>query len=98
MSGIPMTYDDDSLYIDDKAIHSLVIGTTGSGKTQAILLPQARLAIKAGESIVVNDVKGEIYESLKDDLGEKRRLEQREAFSKMIHWPTVSVRKHWTRW
>lgn len=69
-SGIPMTYDDENLYIDDKGIHSLVIGTTGSGKTQVALLPQARLAIKAGESIVVNDVKSEIYESLKTDLEE----------------------------
>lgn len=69
-SGIPMTYDDENLYIDDRGIHSLVIGTTGSGKTQTVLLPQARLAIKAGESIVINDVKGEIYESLKVDLTE----------------------------
>lgn len=69
-SGIPMTYDEENLYIDDKESHSLVIGTTGSGKTQVALLPQARLAVKAGESIVVNDINGEIHESLKTDLEE----------------------------
>lgn len=69
-SGILMTYDDENLYIDDSEIHSLVVGITGSGKTQMVLLPQARLAIKAGESIVVNDVKGEIYSSLSNDLKE----------------------------
>lgn len=67
-SGIPMTYDEENLYIDDKGVHSLVIGTTGSGKTQTTLLPQARLAIEANESLVVNDVKGEIYQVLKEDL------------------------------
>ncbi len=67
-SGIPMAYDDNSLYIDDSEQHSLVIGTTGSGKVQSILLPQSRLAIRASESLVINDTKGEIYESLKEDL------------------------------
>lgn len=67
-SGIPMTYDQQNLYIDNTEVHSIVIGTTGSGKTQSVLLPQARLAIRANESIIVNDVKGEIYEKLKDDL------------------------------
>ena len=30
------------------------------------------------------------FESLKDDLGEKRRLEQREAFSKMIEYIKIN--------
>ena len=67
-SGIPMTYDENKLYIDNSEAHSLVIGTTGSGKTQSTLLPQARLSIRAGETIIVNDVKGEIKESLSEDL------------------------------
>ena len=67
-SGIPMTYDDTKLYIDNSEVNSLVIGTTGSGKTQSTLLPQARLSIRAGETIVVNDIKGEIKELLTEDL------------------------------
>lgn len=67
-SGIPITYDDQNLYINDSECHSLVIGATGSGKTQTVLLPQTRLAIKAGESIVINDIKGEIYDVVSEDL------------------------------
>ena len=67
-SGVPMAYDEDSLYVKDDLTQTLVIGCTGSGKTQVTELPELKLAILAGESIAVNDLKGEIYEILKDDL------------------------------
>lgn len=67
-SGIPMMYDEENLYTDTSERHNLIIGSTGSGKTQSILLPQLKLAIKAGESIVVNDARGELYDCLKDEL------------------------------
>lgn len=67
-SGIPMMYDDNNLYIKDDEAHTMVIGSTGSGKTQAIMLPQLRLAIKAQESFIVHDVKGEIYDKLAGEL------------------------------
>lgn len=70
-SGIPMMYDDNNLYIKDDEAHSLVIGSTGSGKTQSIMLPQLRLAIRAQESFVVHDVKGEIYDILSGELKEQ---------------------------
>ena len=67
-SGIPMMYDANNLYIKDDEAHTLVIGSTGSGKTQSIMLPQLRLAIKAQESFIVHDVKGEIYDDLSGEL------------------------------
>ena len=67
-SGIPMMYDANNLYIKDDEAHTLVIGSTGSGKTQSIMLPQLRLAIKAQESFIVHDVKGEIYDILSGEL------------------------------
>ena len=67
-SGIPMMYDDNNLYIKDDEAHTMIIGSTGSGKTQTITLPQLRLAIKANESIIVHDVKGEIYNILSGEL------------------------------
>ena len=67
-SGIPMMYDDNNLYIKDDETHTMVIGSTGSGKTQATMLPQLRLAIKANESFVIHDVKGEIYDLLSGEL------------------------------
>ena len=56
-SGIPMMYDDKNLYIKDDESHTLIIGSTGSGKTQLTTLPQLRLAIKAQESFIVHDGK-----------------------------------------
>ena len=67
-SGIPIMYDDTSMYIKDDETHTMVIGTSGSGKSQSILFPQARLAVEAGESLLVNDVKGYVYEQLKETL------------------------------
>ena len=69
-SGLPMAYDDEYLYISDRLNHSLVVGTTGSGKTQVITLPLLELANKAGESIVVHDTKNELYETTKDRFKE----------------------------
>lgn len=61
-SGIPLMYDDKYLYINDNAVHSLIIGSTGSGKTQATILPVLKLAMMAEESVVITDPKGELYE------------------------------------
>lgn len=62
-SGIPITYGENSLYVGAQAAHALVIGSSGSGKTQTTILPVTKLALLAGESVVINDVKGEIYKS-----------------------------------
>ncbi len=42
-------------------VHSLILGSTGAGKTRRILLPTLWLQIMAGKSVVISDVKGEIY-------------------------------------
>ena len=71
-SGIPMMYDDkDTMYIDSSEAHTMVIGTTGSGKHQAILLPQIRLATLAGESLIINDINGELYKQTSKMLKNK---------------------------
>ena len=67
-SGVPIMYDNKSMYIKDDETHTMVIATSGSGKIQSILLPQTRLAIKSGESLLVNDIKGEIYNQVKEEL------------------------------
>ena len=70
-SGIQLMYDEENIYVKEDEAHSLIIGSTGSGKTQTLLLPQLRLAIKAGESFMVHDPKGEICEVLKDSLNKE---------------------------
>ena len=71
-SGIPFTYDDENLYLNDKDTHTMVIGSTGSGKTQTTVIPELRLAIKAQESFVLYDLKGEIYDLLSNDLEKEK--------------------------
>ncbi len=62
VGGTPIIYDKDSAYIDNSNMHTLVIGATGSGKTAGIVNPTMKHLIKAKESIVITDPKGEIYE------------------------------------
>ncbi len=62
-SGITVMYDDDYLYINDTPSHNIVIGGTGSGKTQTTIMPQIYLSIKAGESFIVNDHAGELFDT-----------------------------------
>ncbi len=70
-SGTPIAYDDKHLYIDSKESHNLIIGSTGSGKTQAIILPMLKLSMLAEESFVVNDPKGELYKRCSSALKDK---------------------------
>lgn len=67
-SGIPMGYDKNKLLINDDNSHTLVIGAPGSGKTQSVMLPKVKLAIKAGESLFINDVKGDILNEIGGEL------------------------------
>ena len=68
VSGIQLSSDDDSIYIDKKDGHSLVIGASGSGKTQTIILPLINMSMIANESFVVNDVKAEMYKMCAKEL------------------------------
>lgn len=70
-SGIPLINENDKYYITDSDMHNLVIGCTGSGKTQSVILPSLKLSIKANESILVEDPLGEIYEMNEKHLQEE---------------------------
>ena len=62
VGGTPIIYDKENAYVDNSNMHTLVIGATGSGKTAGIVNPTMKHLIKARESIVITDPKGEIYE------------------------------------
>lgn len=66
--GIPIMYDENNLYLNNDEAHSLIIGTTGSGKTQSTILPLLKLSMLAGESIVINDVNGDIYKKTSNNF------------------------------
>ena len=68
-SGFPIMYDN-NFYINTHDGHNLVIGSTNSGKSQTVILPMARLSIKALESFVIHDISGEAYNTLSGMLNE----------------------------
>lgn len=72
-SGIPLAYIDGVYYVDVTTTHSIIIGTTRSGKTQTYVLPFIKLLascqnISTKQSMVINDPKGEILENTYDIL------------------------------
>ncbi len=62
VAGIPLILNDQEMWVDNGEYHSLVIGATGSGKTQTVILPMVHSLAKAKESMIITDPKGEIYE------------------------------------
>ena len=67
-AGIPIILNKEEMWVDDSEYHSLVIGATGSGKTQGIVFPQVNSLAKARESMIITDPKGEIYEQTSNML------------------------------
>lgn len=68
--GVPLMYDAESqrIYVDSTDTHSLVFGATGSLKTRSIVMPTIKMLSYAGESMIINDAKGELYDRLANDL------------------------------
>lgn len=60
-SGVPIIYEKDCCYVPTNDTHTLIVGSTGSGKTQTITLPLIKLSMLANHSLVINDVKGDLY-------------------------------------
>ena len=70
-AGVPLVNDGKHLWIDDGEYHNLVIGSTGSGKTEMIVQPLIKVLAKKGESMIITDPKGEIYERNGRELKER---------------------------
>ena len=62
-AGVPLYSEKGKIWVDDGESHSLIIGATGSGKTYCIVNPLVHILAKKGESMVITDPKGEIYEN-----------------------------------
>lgn len=60
-AGFPIISNDQKFWVDNGESHNLVIGSTGTGKTQCIIHPLVKILAKKGESMIVTDPKGEIY-------------------------------------
>lgn len=64
LGGVPLCYDsiNEKVYVDNSDKHTLVIGQTGSKKSRLLAIPLVHILGVAGESIIVSDPKGEIYD------------------------------------
>ncbi len=70
--GIPVINNGKDAWVDDNGQpHSLIMGASGSGKTQAFMFPLIRILGRHGESMIVTDPKGELYEKCGELLKEK---------------------------
>ena len=67
-AGVPILLNQNEMWVDNGEYHSLVIGATGSGKTQTVILPMVHSLAKARESMIITDPKGEIYEKTSNML------------------------------
>lgn len=70
-AGVPLILKDNQMWVDNGEYHSLVIGATGSGKTQTVILPTVQSLAKARESMIITDPKGEIYEKTSEMLRDR---------------------------
>ena len=71
VGGIPLINDGKEIWIDSSGYHNMIIGSTGSGKTQGLSFPFIRIMAKAGESMIITDPKGELYEGTANELRER---------------------------
>lgn len=70
-AGIPLVNDGKHLWVDNGEYHNLVIGSTGSGKSQTIVEPMVELLIKKGESMIITDPKGELFKAASDYMRQR---------------------------
>lgn len=59
--GMVVAIENNKYYIDTSSNHNLIVGSTGSGKTVSVILPLIFNLADSNESMIINDVKGELY-------------------------------------
>ena len=70
-AGLVVMNDGKRMWVDNGEAHNIIIGATGSGKTQAEVFPMVQSLAKRGESMIITDPKGEIYEETGEMLRER---------------------------
>lgn len=61
-AGVPLICENNKFYVNNRGLGNMIIGSSGSGKTQTTILPYLKLSALAGENVVINDPMGELYE------------------------------------
>lgn len=63
--------DKEKVWLDTIDSHTLIIGTTRSGKSRTVILPTIWTLAEAGESMILTDPKGELYATTHKHLRKK---------------------------
>lgn len=61
-AGMPLLSDGENLWVDTSDNHTIIYGSSGSKKTRTIIMPTVMSLLQAGETIIVTDPKGELYD------------------------------------
>lgn len=61
VNSVPSGDDDIKVHYNNNQEHHLVIGSTGSGKTTSFIGPSILSIGNSGDSMIINDPKGELY-------------------------------------
>ena len=69
--GIPLINNGKEIWVDNSEYHNLIIGSTGSGKTEMLVQPMVKCLAKSNQSMIITDPKGEIYERNANELRER---------------------------
>ena len=70
-AGIAVINNGKRLWVDNGEAHNIIVGATGSGKTQIVVFPLVQTLAKHDESMIITDPKGEIYETTANMLRER---------------------------
>lgn len=70
-AGLAVINNGKKMWVDNGEMHNLIMGATGSGKTQIVVFPLVYSLAKHDESMIITDPKGEIYENTANMLKER---------------------------
>ena len=70
-AGVPLVNDGKEMWVDNGSFHTLVIGSTGNGKSQCVVEPMIESLGRKGESMIITDPKGELYRDHANFLRDK---------------------------
>ncbi len=69
--GMPLINNGKRMWVDNGGYHNIIVGSTGSGKSQITMFPLIKSLAKHDESMIVTDPKGELYEGTCEMLKER---------------------------
>ena len=70
-AGLTVINNGKKMWVDNGEMHNVIMGATGSGKTQIVVFPLVFNLAKHNESMIITDPKGEIYEQTANMLKER---------------------------